>query len=610
MRLYLVLGLIILVWLILLSRLYFLSIKSNRYYEEMAQRNAIKTEVVFPVRGMIFDRNKTPLAINKIGFSISFMPHLSPKKRLSELHAESELLAKLFGVNAAELRKRYLQVDSPYNHDPIPVIDFLTYEVMLPHYAMLNQRTNLILRPATKREYPNGTTASHLIGYVAKATQDEIEKNPLLKQLGVTGKAGIEKYYDKELQGRPGMRMFYVNAQNQEVAQISNSEPSRNQDLILSIDLKLQQTIDKLFADKMGAAIVMDLHDGSIIAAGSYPEYNNSAFAQRISQSEWEKLINDPHHPLTNKLIRGLYPPGSTVKPGVALAFLEEGKFDEYFSIVDRGYLIFGGRKFRDWKKEGHGNVNLRKAIAQSCDTYFYYGASIVGIGAIAKILGKFGFGQQTGIDLPGESKGILPTPEWKKRRWKQAWYLGDTLNTAIGQGNFIATPIQVAVYTAIVATGKRVRPHLAMSIAGQPVKPQIFDELTIREKQLLAPIREGMYAACNVPGGTVYAQLSHMPVTIAGKTGTAQVVGISQSAKTRVKESEYAYFQRSHAWLTTYAPYEKPRYVVTVLVEHGGHGGEAAGPLVREIYYKLHELGYFNEHQNGQSNLPEGPAS
>jgi penicillin-binding protein 2 len=295
-------------------------------------------------------------------------------------------------------------------------------------------------------------------------------------------------------------------------------------------------------------------------------------------------MRNDFNHPFTNKLINGLYPPGSVIKMGVALSFLENGIEDSY-AVKCSGSIRIGNRNFRCWKTYGHGTVNFRKAIRESCDDFFYKGSLRIGINKISATLDKFGFGQQTGIDQVNEFFGVNPNKDWKQKKYKQPWYVGETVITSIGQGNMLVTPIQMARYTAYLATGKLPKPHFYKANYEEP------KELDIPRKNLEI-MRKGMYEVTHHPKGTATKYINSK-IAIAAKTGTAQVVTIPQSEKVRMKESELKYYQRSHAWLTTYGPYKNPKYVVTVLVEHGGHGGEAAGEITSKIFDKLYELGY-----------------
>ncbi|EAJ3648500.1 penicillin-binding protein 2 [Campylobacter jejuni] len=600
MRMRLVVGFILLFFIFLLSRVYYLSIKSNVYYEELAKQNAIKTEFLPPVRGQITDRNGTLLAINDLGFSISIKPYLSIKKsNKGILDKELSELTNLFpDLNASKLAEIYKRNDSYYNQDFIKVVDFIPYDEIIPHYSELNLNKTIKIDPVVKRKYPFGKLASHIIGYVGKANLQDVQENEIAKLSNYTGKSGIERYYNDILQGEKGTRVYKVNALNQEVEQLSYA-PAMSNDIELTIDIELQSYLTSLFEGNAGAAIIMNVNDGSILAAGSFPEYDLNPFVTGISFKDWDELSNSLDHPFTNKLINGYYPPGSVVKMGVGLSFLNSKNISPSTQYVCNGSIELGGRFFRCWNRSGHGPVDLKHAIKYSCDVYFYNGSLQVGIDQISETLSRIGFGAKTGVDLPSEFVGTLPSKEWKMQRYRQSWFQGDTLNTAIGQGNFLATPMQIARYTAQIAKGGEVIPHFLKSIENNNTtienqmdenKKEIF---TLFEKSQLPYIRDAMYAVANEQGGTSYRYLHNLDVKVAAKTGTAQVVGFSQTDKNRVDEKQFEYYTRSHAWLTSYAPYSKPKYVVTVLLEHGGRN-ITSGATVAKIYQKMIELGYF----------------
>ncbi|EDP5050422.1 penicillin-binding protein 2 [Campylobacter jejuni] len=600
MRMRLVVGFILLFFIFLLSRVYYLSIKSNVYYEELAKQNAIKTEFLPPVRGQITDRNGTLLAINDLGFSISIKPYLSIKKsNKGILDKELSELTNLFpDLNASKLAEIYKRNDSYYNQDFIKVVDFIPYDEIIPHYSELNLNKTIKIDPVAKRKYPFGKLASHIIGYVGKANLQDVQENEIAKLSNYTGKSGIERYYNDILQGEKGTRVYKVNALNQEVEQLSYT-PAMSNDIELTIDIELQSYLTSLFEGNAGAAIIMNVNDGSILAAGSFPEYDLNPFVTGISFKDWDELSNSLDHPFTNKLINGYYPPGSVVKMGVGLSFLNSKNISPSTQYVCNGSIELGGRFFRCWNRSGHGPVDLKHAIKYSCDVYFYNGSLQVGIDQISETLSRIGFGAKTGVDLPSEFVGTLPSKEWKMQRYRQSWFQGDTLNTAIGQGNFLATPMQIARYTAQIAKGGEVIPHFLKSIENNNTtienqmdenKKEIF---TLFEKSQLPYIRDAMYAVANEQGGTSYRYLHNLDVKVAAKTGTAQVVGFSQTDKNRVDEKQFEYYTRSHAWLTSYAPYSKPKYVVTVLLEHGGRN-ITSGATVAKIYQKMIELGYF----------------
>ncbi|EAI5646621.1 penicillin-binding protein 2 [Campylobacter fetus] len=594
MRMRIVYAILILVWTILLVRIYYLSIKSNEYYEEIAEKNAIKTELIAPVRGQVFDIKGKPLAVNRLGFSVLVKPHLRKNEKV--LDEELKILTHTFtDLNVTKLKKEYLKNDSPYNQDFVEVIEFVDYDSMIPHFAKLSLRENIMIKPASKRHYPFNNLASHVIGYVGRANQKDVETDELTKLTNYTGKSGVERYYNQILQGSRGERKTKVTALNQEVEEVSYS-PATSKDITLTLESELQQYVTEAFNKDSGAVVVMSLKDGAILAAGSFPEYDLNPFVTGITQKEWDAIINNLDHPFTNKLVNSLYPPGSVVKMAMGMAFFDSGKIDPTTKIMCDPYFELGGRKFRNWKNYGYVNMTIVEALKESCDTYFYRGSYKVGIDIIAPVLEKYGFGVRSGIDLPNEYIGIVPNKDWKRTKSKEPWYQGDTLNTSIGQGSFLATPVQVARDTAIFASGVDMTPHFLHSIDGEIVEWKTKDILTPQEKSYLKYIRRGMYEVANVQGGTGFRALSASKIFLGAKTGTAQVVGISQSEKTRMKESEMKRYERSHAWITTYGPYEDPQFVVTVLVEHGSSGGSAGGPIVAKIYNKLLDMGYIDQ--------------
>lgn len=607
MKFKIILTLFALIWVSLMVRVYHLAVQSNDHYETLAQNNSIKTEYSPPVRGEILDRNLEPIAINELGFKIALAPHLIHDKDTTRLDQEiAYLLSMIPTLDAKKIVKTYKMQDSYYNHSFIDVVEFVPHETMIPLYSLMNLRETIKIAPSPKRLYPYGDSAAHIIGYVAKANQKEVDKQPILKLLGHVGKSGIEKYYNGYLQGIAGERRIKVNAHNVEIEEVSRSSTKENRTLVLNLDMRLQNYISASFEHKVGAIVVMDTK-GAIYAAGSYPEYNLNAFVEGIGAEQWNNLINSVDAPFTNKLINGLYPPGSTIKTGLGLIYVSSGVLNEDSSITCTGTYRLGNRSFRCWKKTGHGGgVSVEHAIRESCDDYFYKGSLNIGIERMAHGLNRMGMGVKTNIDLPNEFIGTVPSRKWKKEKFKQPWYRGETLNTAIGQGDFLATPIQVAQYTALMATGKLPVPHIAYKVGDKVYTPAARDVLTPLEKQKLPIIQRAMRGVCNDPRGTAKAYVSTR-FPISGKTGTAQTTGIGQSVKNRQSEYSMEYLKRSHAWFTTYGPSDNPQFIVTVLVEHGGHGGEATGGIVSGIYNKLQELGYIKLGALKDANLTLG---
>lgn len=587
-----VLGfLIFLFFVLLLSRVYYLAIKSNVYYEEMAKQNAVKTQFIAPVRGLIFDRKGKLLATNDLGFSVAMKPYLYIKKQNNTiLDEEIAFFTQFFpDVNASMLRKNYAREDSYYNQEFIEVAEFIPYDKMIASYSELNLRENLQVKPIVKRRYPYGQIASHIIGYIGKANLQDLKDNDIAKLTHYIGKSGIEKYYNDILQGEKGIREIKMNAFNKEIEELFYKSAT-SRDVTLTIDIELQQFLSEIFTENTGVAIIMDAQNGDILAAGSFPEYDLNLFVMGISSQQWQELVANPDHPFTNKMVNGLYPPGSVVKMGVGLAFLNSGILNAYRKFVCTGSVELSNRVFRCWNRKGHGAMDLKHAIKHSCDIYFYEGALRVGIDKIAPTLFKIGFGKKTGVDLPNEFVGIVPNREWKGRRFKNLpWYSGDTLNTSIGQGNFLVTPMQIAKYTAQIASGKNITPHFAMQEDTNATQTELFTPFEMKQ---LPAIREAMLAVAKEEGGTAYRYFQYLPLNVAAKTGTAQVVGFSQTEKRNIREKDLEYYSRSHTWLTSFAPYEKPQYVVTVLLEHGGRT-ITSGAVGVKIYEKMIQLGY-----------------
>jgi penicillin-binding protein 2 len=452
---------------------------------------------------------------------------------------------------------------------------------------------DLKIEAETKRYYPYGRYCAHLIGYTGRSNTKENKADEVVNVVGKVGKSGLERYYNEFLQGELGYQINKVTARNRAIDVLEKMMPKDNRNLTLNIDVDLQKMIYEHFKDQVGVAIVMRTN-GEILAAVSYPAYDPNLFVGGISSKAWRALQEDLKHPFTNKIIHGTYPPGSSIKMGMALAFdkAKPGILEK--SEYCRGFMTIGNssHRFRCWKHSGHGTVHLRKAIMQSCDVYFYKKSLQVGIDAMAKNLRSFGLGVKTGVDLPREYNGVIPDKAWKMKRFKKSWFLGETVIAAIGQGYDLVTPLQVARYTALVATGNLVTPRVAKSIDNVDVNmtsvPMDFNPRSISE------IRKGMYDVCNTPHGTAYRLMHDLPVVVAGKTGTSQVTSIPQGMGRRLKESELAYFHRSHAWITTYAPYDDPQFIVTVLIEHGGHGGSTSAPMAGDIYRWLYKNGYF----------------
>ncbi len=594
-RYYIITLLMVIVWAILIYRLHQISVNADEY-QRMAKENIEKKSFIKPIRGEILDRNNKLLATNEIGFSLAIKPHLKiNSKKFQEILT---LLKREFpNIDSKILTKVYKKKNSPYNHKYIQVIDFISYNTMLKAYPTLHLNPYIKIEAATKRFYPYGKYLAHVIGYIGKANGKDIKKDPIVKKIGKVGKTGLEKYYNKILQGELGYKIEKVNAYNKVLATLKYVPPKSNRNLKLSIDVDLQKFIqDSLEENNYSAVAIVMKTNGELLAAVSTPSYNPNLFVDGISKKEWKKIRDNLNHPFTNKLVNAIYPPGSTIKMGVALATSKEaGKFVLKHEFC-KGYIKIGHskHKFRCWSHWGHGDVDLRKSIRESCDVFYYNKALHIGIDKLSKDLNEIGLGVKTGVDLPHEYKGVIPNKAWKRKRYKQSWYMGETVIAAIGQGYDSVTPMQIAKYTAFLATGYLVTPHFATLIDGKPYNVQ--KKRLFFNPEIFQIIRNGMYDVCNNKRGTAYKAMHNLPIIVAGKTGTAQVTSIPQDVKKRAKESELEYFHRSHAWLTTYAPFNNPKYIVTMVVEHGGHGGSTAGPIVAKIYRWMYQRGYFGK--------------
>ena len=599
MRYKFVIFIFILFWAGMIARLYHVSIKSNFYYEGLAKDNIERKQFIKPVRGEISDVNGNLLAMNQIGFSVSIKPHLKQSSE-SLIKVIDRLVATFPDLNKTIMLKVYKKHNSAYNHKYINVVDFIHYSDMMGAYPRLSLIPEVKIEAETKRYYPYGKYIAHIVGYTGRSNRKENENDPVVNEVGSVGKAGLEKYYNIVLEGELGYEISKVTATNKAIEVLEKELPKDNKNLKLNIDINLQQMIYERFreSNETGVVVVMRTN-GEILSAVSYPSYDPNLFVGGISSKKWKALQNDLAKPFTNKVIHGTYPPGSTIKMGMALAYSKslEGILEtpEYCS----GFITLGKskHKFRCWSRWGHGTVRLRKSIRESCDVYYYNKSLRVGINAMARELKSFGLGIKTGIDLPREYNGVIPDKAWKKKRFNQRWYLGETVISAIGQGYSLVTPLQVARYTTLMATAKLVTPRIARMIDNNVTKSN--EKIIHFNKKYFTQMQQGMYDVCNVPGGTGYKAMGGLPIIVAGKTGTSQVTSIPQSTVKRLKEHELAYYHRSHAWITTYAPYENPKYVVTVLVEHGGHGGSTAGPIAADIYKWLYRHDYFDNKGN-----------
>jgi penicillin-binding protein 2 len=577
-------------------RFYYLQVQRYDYYHTLAESNRISVVPISPNRGLILDRNGMVLAHNFFVYTLEITP-----SKLKNLDDTIEALSKLVEINALDLKRFKKFKAQSHSFESIPIRSHLN-EIEAAKFAVNRYRfPGVELKSRLYRHYPYGTLGTHAIGYISRINESDLEnlrKESVISNYKGTdhiGKAGVEQAYERELHGVTGFQQVEIDANGQAVRVLSSASPISGNNVVLSIDAKLQSIAEKAFGERRGSLIAIEPNTGEVLAFVSMPSFDPNLFVDGIDYDSWNNLNNSLDKPLINRALRGLYPPGSTFKPFVALAGLEAGKRAPPFSINDPGYYTLPNsrHRYRDWKPSGHGIVDVRKAITISCDTFFYGLAMELGIDRLANFVRHFGFGQKTGIDINGEVSGLLPTPEWKQRRFKQPWYMGETVIVGIGQGYTLVTPMQLAYATATLANaGNAMRPHIVNAIVDSKTNVTknkgniVADKVNLKDENLEI-VKLGMIDV-TLPGGTASAAAANAPYTIAAKTGTAQVIGIKQNEKYNEKNINERH--RDHALFIAYAPAEAPKIALAVIIENGGHGGSVAGPIARKVmdYYLL----------------------
>jgi penicillin-binding protein 2 len=581
---------------ILAARFFYLQVLKYTHYQTLAESNRISLVPIVPNRGLILDRNGVVLAHNFFVYTLEITP-----SKVENVEDTINQVAQLIEITSSD-RKRFKKFrDQSHSFESVPLRAHLSEEEAARFAVNRYRFPGVEIRSRLYRHYPQGTLGSHLIGYIARINDADLkslgdnEDLPNYKGTDHIGKAGLEQFYERQLHGVTGVQQVEVDADGHAVRVLSSTAPVPGDNLTLSIDSKLQDIAEKAFGSHRGALVAINPANGEVLAYVSQPSFDPNLFVDGIDPDSWKELNESLDKPLINRPIRGVYPPGSTFKPFVAMAGLENGKREPPFSISDPGFYTLPGssHQYRDWKPGGHGRVDMQRAITVSCDTFFYGLALDLGIDKLAAFASHFGFGRKTGLDIEGELSGLMPTPEWKAKRWKQKWYPGETLITGIGQGYLQVTPMQLAQATAILANnGTAVRPHLVTSIqeggsgVTRPVAMQVMDKIDL-SPQDIELVRQGMMAVTQ-PGGTAASIGAGASYLIAAKTGTAQVVAIKQGEKYNASALDERH--RDHALFIAYAPAENPRIALAVIVENGGHGGSVAGPIARQVmdYYLL----------------------
>jgi penicillin-binding protein 2 len=585
---------------VLLVRLAYLQIVQHAYYHTKAEDNRISIVPVTPHRGLILDRNGVVLARNYAGYTLELFP-----RKVANIDATVRQLSELVEIQPKDrARFRKLLVEAR-NAESLPIRTRLNDEEVAKLAVNQYRFQGVEIKARLFRQYPFGDTASHVIGYIGRVDDRDQER---FEELGVDanyrgtdfiGKSGIEASYEQDLHGTTGFEQVEIDAGGRGIRTLSRTMAKPGNNITLTIDIRLQEVAERAFGERRGALVAIEPSSGAVLAFVSSPEFDPNLFVDGIDPESWSELNNSPDLPLNNRAIAGVYPPGSTFKPFMALAALELGKRTPKSTIHDPGYFVFGERRFRDSRPGGNGTVDLYKSIVVSSDTYYYQLANDMGIDAIAEYMAHFGFGSRTGIDLDGEVAGVLPSPEWKMKRFRrpeqQKWYAGETISIGIGQGYNAYTPIQLAQAVATIANGGSVyRPHLVAHIddPGSGERREFSRELIRRvpaQEEHIEFVKQAM-AGVNKEG-TGAGAFAGAKYTSGGKTGTAQVIAMKQNEE--YDEKKVAERLRDHSLYIVFAPVEAPKIALAVVVENGGFGARAAAPIARTVldYFLLGKL-------------------
>ena len=572
--------------LVLLSRIYSLQIIDYDYYSEEALGNQLQLLPITPARGDILDRNGKILATNTLSYKLTITP-----EKVKDMDTTMIELKRLDLINDDDIEQFYKTRKRYKKFHNIPIKHNVSEQAMAI-FLTKARLPGVEIEPYFHRIYPNGASSAHLIGYVSSMSQEDKDRYDKDNYAGTTfvGKTGIEKHYENLLHGSSGKKQIERNVSGRVVDSKILTSAESGQDLYLSIDLDLQLKAEELMDGKRGALVIIDVTDGSLLALVSTPTFDPNWFVGGISFKQYQTLLNDKNLPLFDRSIKGLYPPGSIIKPMVALGGLEQKDITVTSKVFCPGYYKISNysRKFNDWKRTGHGHVNVIDAIAQSCDVFFYDLAFNMGIDKLHDNLAHFQFGQKTGVDLPGEFAGILPSREWKKINKDEPWYRGETLNTGIGQGFMTASPLQLALATAAIANkGQLLVPQLLMHAQNSTgdittMSAQKSRQIPIKDIKNWEIIIDGMVQAVYGKKGTARRLNHNLSYTLAGKTGTAQVFGLDPE-ETYIAE-KYEEKLRDHALFTGFAPIENPRVAIAIIVENAGSGSSKAAPIAKAV--------------------------
>ncbi|KAA8999952.1 peptidoglycan DD-transpeptidase MrdA [Affinibrenneria salicis] len=574
---------------ILVANLYHLQILRFDDYRTRSNENRIKLVPIAPSRGIIYDRNGIPLALNRTIYQLELVP-----EKVANLAATLQALKPIVDLTDENLADFEKERKRSRRFTSIPLKTGLD-ETQVARFAVNQYRfPGVEVKGYQRRYYPYGSALTHVIGYVSKINDKDVErlsKDEKLADYAAThdiGKQGIERYYEDQLHGKPGYEEVEVNNRGRVIRQLHEQPPQAGKDITLTLDLNLQMYIEKLLEGSRAAVVVVDPRDGGILALVSNPSYDPNLFVDGISGKDYRALLDDPNRPLINRATQGLYPPASTVKPYIAVSALSAGVITTSTTLFDPGWWQLPGseKRFRDWKKWGHGRLNLTKSLEESADTFFYQVAYDMGIDRLSEWMSKFGYGEYTGIDLSEERAGIMPTREWKMKRYKKPWYQGDTIPVGIGQGYWTATPLQmVKALTTLINDGQVKTPHLLYSSrengAITPWRQEQHLQIGDIHSGFWEIAKDGMYGVANRANGTAHKSFVDAPYKIAAKSGTAQVFGLKENET--YNAHKIAEHLRDHKLMVAFAPYNEPRVAMSIILENGG-AGPTVGTITRQI--------------------------
>ena len=574
--------------LTIISRLAYLQIISHQHFTTLSQNNRLNVLPIEPIRGLIYDRNGVVLAQNVPIYNLKITP-----EQVADLKLTLGQLAELVEITDYDLERFQKLRKRNRSFKSLPLRYRLTDQEVAKFAVNRHRFPGVDIEAELTRHYPLGDVVAHAVGYVGRIDETELQRVDQANYDGTShiGKTGIEKYYEDILHGQVGHQEVEINASGRVLRVINRNAPTPGQNLHLNLDIHLQQTAQDMFIEHNGALVAIDPANGAVLALVSIPTFDANLFVNGIDTQTYSELRDSPNHPLINRAIYGQYPPGSTLKPFMGLAGLEILGIGSSKHTYCPGYFSLEGdsHRYRDWKKDGHGIVDIDKAIVESCDVFFYELALSLGIDRIAPYLKSFGFGARTGIDMHGESSGLVPSREWKEKDRKMPWFPGETVNIGIGQGYALTTPLQLAAATATLANrGLRINPRLVSGIQDplsremQLLSPTLAGNVEVVRAENWQQIVRAMTRVVHFYKGTAKGISKDLQYKIAGKTGTAQVFGIKQDET--YKEDEIQKKLRDHALFTAFAPVDNPQISVAAIVENGGHGGSVAAPIVRKV--------------------------